>query len=505
VRPDVTANVIANLTAMSPPEENLEPGGSGDVTAVSPRCHRRWSEGVEGLFGQIGEFLLRSSARPFQMPEQSNHNKMEVAAVAHYDRDLVLANVDLAELATEVCGPPQGRGPSARWRCPNPDHPDAHPSMTVYAGQRSQRWKCHSCGDGGTAVDLVMTVRGCGVREAIEALAARAQVLPHPEAPAPADHAAPPRRVGTRTPDGRPAARVGTEPATKPVRLQVTETPPDTGDARIESYVAVAAQILWGTQGQLGRDWLHARALTDDVLHANRVGFDPGPRTFRRDRGLPWRGAGIVYPVLATDGTALYCQTRYLDPTAAGRDKYDNPTSALAANPRVAALRTPRPDPALEELVVVTEGIPDGLAVAHLGARVGAVIGAANHGPLVAHRLDLLFPAGSFLLLFDSDHAGRRGGALLGAHLAALDRRVVLGAPPAAHNDLNDWWKADPDAVADAVSAGARSGLYRPDAGLRELTGDIHPADALAPDGAGPGDPSRWPARQLADVGVAGT
>jgi len=110
-----------------------------------------------------------------------------VAAVTVYDRDELLAAVDLAELATEVCGPGEGRGPSAKWRCPNPDHPDTHPSMTVYAGQRSQRWKCHSCGDGGTAIDLVMTARRCGVRDAIEALAARANMLPDPQAARPPD------------------------------------------------------------------------------------------------------------------------------------------------------------------------------------------------------------------------------------------------------------------------------------------------------------------------------
>jgi len=400
--------------------------------------------------------------------------------MAHYDRDLVLANIDLAELATEVCGPPQGRGPSARWRCPNPDHPDAHPSVTVFPGQRSQRWKCHSCGDGGTAIDLVMTAEGCGVRDAIEALAARAQVLPHPATPGPADPHTATGRGSVGTPDGRPAAGDRPEPAARPVRFQRSETVPPRADPRIESYVAVAEQILWGTQGQVGREWLRARGFADEVLRANRVGFDPGPRTFGRDRGLPRRGAGIVYPALAADGTAQYLQTRYLDPVAAGRAKYDNPTSTLAVNPRVAALRTPQPNPALSELVVITEGIPDGLAVAHVGARVGAVIGAANHGPLVADRLHQLFPSGVFLVLFDADHAGRRGGALLGAHLAALDRRVVLSAPPAAHNDLNDWWNADPDRVADAVSAGAGGGLYQPVTTLRAVNDAVAPQEVIA-------------------------
>jgi hypothetical protein len=220
------------------------------------------------------------------------------------------------------------------------------------------------------------------------------------------------------------------------------------------------------------------------VLVANRVGYDPGPRAFRRDRGLPWRGAGIVYPALAADGTARYFQTRYLDPVAAGRAKYDNPTSALATNPRVAVLRCPRPDSRLDQLIVVTEGVPDGLAVCHLGARVGAVIGAANHGPPVAWQVNRTFPAGTFLVLFDADGAGRRGGALLAAHLAALDRTVVLSAPPGAYHDLNDSWKADPQRLADALAAGAQSGLYQPVTYSASPPAEVGPASVLALGGA---------------------
>jgi hypothetical protein len=264
------------------------------------------------------------------------------------------------------------------------------------------------------------------------------------------------------------------------VRLASAESAPAAPDARIESYVAVAAEILWGTLGEPGRDWLHARGLSDDVLRLNRVGFDPGPRAFRRDRGLPWRGAGIVYPVLAADGTAVYFQTRYLDPVAAGRDKYDNPTSALAVNPRVAALRVPDADPDLANLVVVTEGIPDGLAVAHTGARPAAIIGAANHGPAVAHRLHETFPTGTFLVVFDADHAGRRGGSLLAAHVAALDRDVVLSAPPGGFNDVNDWWKTEPDRLADSLTAGACAGLCQPVTVGVAMAPDSLPPDTMA-------------------------
>ena len=408
-----------------------------------------------------------------------------------YDRDEVLARVDLAELATELCGPSEGRGAGAKWHCPNPDHPDAHPSMTVYNGQRSARWKCHSCGDGGTAIDLWMTAQRCGVRDAIEALAARGQIAPRPGDDRRSDLGPPRGRAGPGAPDGRPSTPDGPGPPPRPIQFRTAEPAPAAPDPRIESYVAVAAQIVWGTLGGPGLDWLHARGFSDDVLRVNRVGYDPGPRAFHRDRGLPWRGPGIVYPALAADGTALYFKTRYLDPAAAGRDKYDNPTSALAVNPRVAALRVPDADPALDGLVVVTEGIPDGLAVAHTGARAAAIIGAANHGPAVADRLHRMFPTGTFLVVFDADHAGRRGGALLGAHLAALGRDVVLSAPPQSHNDLNDWWKTEPAALVDALAGGARPGLYQPDAAAAKRAMQVR---ATSPQAESPASPSQPPA-----------
>jgi hypothetical protein len=60
------------------------------------------------------------------------------------DRDELLARTDLADLATQICGPARGRGRSSRWHCPNPEHPDEHPSMGIYLnGHGLQRWKCH--------------------------------------------------------------------------------------------------------------------------------------------------------------------------------------------------------------------------------------------------------------------------------------------------------------------------------------------------------------------------
>ena len=55
-------------------------------------------------------------------------------------------------------------------RCPA--HDDVDPSATIYA----DGWKCHACGAGGDAIDLVRTVYGCTFAEAVAELAERAGV-----------------------------------------------------------------------------------------------------------------------------------------------------------------------------------------------------------------------------------------------------------------------------------------------------------------------------------------
>lgn len=49
------------------------------------------------------------------------------------------------------------------FRCPNPDHPDNHPSSGWYGD--GTRWKCHACGAGGDACDVVEPTRVCGFAE----------------------------------------------------------------------------------------------------------------------------------------------------------------------------------------------------------------------------------------------------------------------------------------------------------------------------------------------------
>jgi len=85
---------------------------------------------------------------------------------------MILERVDLMELVTTYSGPPATvLSGTPTFHCPNPDHPDKHPSFTVKDG----RWTCWSqCAASGNAIDLLLFVGAAdSVADAIVQLAHR--------------------------------------------------------------------------------------------------------------------------------------------------------------------------------------------------------------------------------------------------------------------------------------------------------------------------------------------
>lgn len=332
-----------------------------------------------------------------------------------YDRNEVLGRTDLAELADQLVGPHKGRGAGATWPCPDPGHGNQTgktPPVSIFrTGYGDERWRCHSCGAGGTAIDLVMTTQGVRFLEAIELLA---------------------RRAGVAEVD-RPMAALRT------ARIQRPEpAPPSRPSAEVERFVAAAEAQLWSEQGRPMRRWLAERGLGEEVLRANRVGADPGPTALDRPRGLPRGGPAVVLPVLGPDGEATYLQSRYISPKG---HKYDNPSAALAGGlPRTAEVRLPRP-PADPGVVVVSEGIPDALVAAQAGYRAAAVLGAGVPDERTAAALVQRFPTERLVVAFDADGPGQAGGERLQELLAerGAGDRVSRLQVPAAAGDLNGW------------------------------------------------------------------
>ena len=281
------------------------------------------------------------------------------------DRDELLRRVDLADLLDRL-SPSADRPVRRRWRCVAPEHEDRHPSVSIRVVDGIGRWRCWSCGRGGTAIDALGAAQGLTVAQAMDQLSARA--LPRPINHEPAD--------------------------SEPVPLHPS----------VRRYADACHRILRSSTGRPVLEWLTVeRCLDPEVLHANHVGADPGPTLLPRRRGLPRSGVAAVLPAFYPDGALGYVQTRYLDPSATS--KYGNPTRRLGTNPGLAWTMTP--EPRRRELLVVCEGIIDALTAATAGLHAVAVLGASYPSVGVAQAIADHTAGRHSVIAFDADEAGR--------------------------------------------------------------------------------------------------
>jgi len=298
-----------------------------------------------------------------------------------------LDRTDLAALLTSLSGPPTGIGRSARWPCFSPDHADDNPSVSMFVDAKGvERWRCWSDGQAGTAIDAVMIGHNLDITSALHWLQERAGHFPDP-----------------------------------PVRQQTGERHRPLSPA-LHAWVNDCEHRLWQPEGDNARRWLQDRGLTDAVLQANRIGFDPGNHVAPRPRGLPrWRG--ITVCSFDRSGNLAYVQVRNRDGRAPS--KYSNPTPQHGSLPAVTfprAAGTAGP-------VVVSEGVFDGLVVAQAGFRSAALISTSSIGPgstsPAAEQIRAHAAGAQIVLALDGDPAGRAATARLRGQLGDVPLRVL--------------------------------------------------------------------------------
>jgi len=344
-------------------------------------------------------------------------------------RDDILARTDLPALADELLGPRRGHGAHATWPCPSHEPQTGRtPPVSVFATRGGeQRWHCHACGAGGTAIDLLIATTGTHVRGALEALAQRTTTRPFtPIASSTLHRARPPR---------------GEDPV----------------DPAVRAHVERCVEVLWTERGRDVREWLHRRGFHDDTLHAHRVGADPGPRHLDRPYGLPRSGSAAIFPVIESDAI-VYFQARYLDPERVGR-KYDNPHATVASNPRLAHLTTSAEPPA----VFVCEGLPDALTITQHGHDAVGVLGVGLAGPQVARRLHDEYPTSAIRIAFDNDPRGADGRERLLDELHELGHTDTTTVEiPRAVADINRWHQTHSQQLADTLERAATPSIETP-------------------------------------------
>lgn len=320
-----------------------------------------------------------------------------------HDRSRILQSIDLGELATELCGPPV----HGKWPCPNTEHAQTGrtPPVSVFRTRDGyQRWRCHGCGAGGTAIDLTISARHVDVREAMDWLAGRARISP-------------------------------TRPAETPV-------PRERPAADLSEFIAECAARLWRPEGATVRQWaMGERGLDEAVLRRNRVGADCVERP--RPESVPAVGPALVLPTHQHQPVSSL-QLRPVAPKP-GRAKYVSP-SGHRPGPRIATY-IPAGLPLVRTLYV-TEGPVDALTAAQLGIPAVAALGVHAVDEALAQHLAMVPPDTALVLAFDTDEPGRAAQKKLRNLLWPLRRDNVELRYPAGAKDLNHWHTLRPNLIA---------------------------------------------------------
>lgn len=324
-----------------------------------------------------------------------------------YDRDRLLGSLDLRDLADQLLGPSH-QNRRTHWPCPMRDHQQTGrtPPLSVFVGRSGiQRWNCHGCGEGGTAVDLVMATLGVEVGEAFEWLANRS----------------PDSSVSFERSRDRFAAPHRQRP--RPVVQRVD----------LDPYVEECFRLLHDSpKGRPVLDWLvHTRAIPEELLRHHRIGLDPGVGRIERPPGVP-TAYGVVLPI-REGGRTVFTQTRRLN-VGAGGAKYLSCSHETAPNPRFGRFDPPSTS---ATCVVVCEGAFDAMSANAAGlpavALLGAGVGRAGISRMVGPR------ATTVLLALDQDAAGERARGRLRSEFHELGSRTRDLRFPAGFGDLNEW------------------------------------------------------------------
>jgi DNA primase len=264
-----------------------------------------------------------------------------------------------------------------QWRGRCPLH-DGEGRDAFHVNTARQLFHCFSCRAGGTVLDLVAALEGCGVREAARKLAAWRDL-----------------------PAAESSGRVSQKQPT------VTEK---TKELRPLSF------RLRGVDGD--HRYLAARGISTRTTAAFGIGFYAGPGLLSRRVVMPIHDEGgrlVAYCGRSVDGT----EPRYRFPAGFAK-------SQVLFNLHRAAAEG-------EEAVIVVEGFFDCLKVHQAGFRsVVALMGSALYE---RQRRLLIERFRQIVLMLDGDQTGRRAGETIAARLAGWVAVRVIELAAAAQPD----------------------------------------------------------------------
>jgi len=278
--------------------------------------------------------------------------------------DLV-AGIDLAELATELLGPPKGRGRSAKWPSPVQDHAQtgATPPMGVFVDRYGkERWKCFATGETGDAVDLLMAVEQVSFGQAYALAMLRST-----------GHAS----VGS----------VRSAPAARPKR-----TKPPLSRAVIEEIVDTSADSL--DDPMFMPDWLAEHGIEWSWVKHHRIGWFDGELPSMK---YPVNGA-VVLPVRSLQGDVVGADLRVI----VGSARY-----LCVKGPGWDGLNFVRPAVRRRsDVIAVTEGSADAIGFAEATGVATVGIASAGIASSAVERVRTVAAGRAVAVATDDDVAG---------------------------------------------------------------------------------------------------
>jgi DNA primase len=297
--------------------------------------------------------------------------------------------IDLADVATNLLGPPPGRrGRGLWWRCPF--HDDAHPSFQV--DPVKGRWRCFGCGVWGDAANLVARLRHCSFPEALDILLDRVGG----------------GRASSDAPAHTSRSPGHSAPATQRARdphLNLSRSTSGLDEDEARHLVEEAVSRLWSPEGADALRYLTGpeRGLSAATIRGAGLGWTPETVIPKAGGGV-FGARGIVIPWRSGNTLALVKLRQPNGRTPKYVEAFRDP-ARVSCYPGLLTIRKGRP-------TVIVEGEFDTLALGEALGDAASVLtlGSASMRPTsqVVWRLKL---ATSTFLATDADPAGDRAAA----------------------------------------------------------------------------------------------
>lgn len=301
----------------------------------------------------------------------------------------------------------------------------SHDALGVFESNKSKgvwKFKCQSCGENGTVIDLVMKYENIDQKEAIKKLCEEFNI------------------------DMKTAAQPKAEKVFKEIKeeFEVTEKQKE----EINNF------ILQANKNASSTDYFHKRGFTDETINKYKLGFMPN-YTFKSKNGKDVRfGDAIIIPYPGED----YYILRYLNPPE-GVNKYKKLSIQEAGQEPLFNLKGLAPG---EDPIYIVEGQLDCLSLIQMGVNAIGLNGVGGVNKLVELLEKSKKQHRPFIVCLDEDEAGKGAKEKLIKELNKLNMYYYVFDLPKdieGVKDPNDLLVKDKDKLQELITIASENAL----------------------------------------------